>query len=191
MFFVLMMFCMVPFSYMAFPAADKRFFKMDSAKGLYSPSAYFVSYQCGSECFLLRTFFHPLILQMELCSCITALNACWWCAVLADSRWTAWEVPHHLKCMKQRSKLEYFFREEGLCLLKPKYFPTLIDLKSKSIPDTAEKCCHCARRSHSISFHVNLAKLCHLFWFIADVLACIILSSFIPGQHAFIQGTEF
>ena len=48
-FFCLMMYSMVPFAYMAFPAADKRFFKLDSAKGLYSPSAYFLAYNVASK----------------------------------------------------------------------------------------------------------------------------------------------
>ena len=34
--------------------------------------------------FCLEPFLHSLILQMELCSCITALKTCWWCAVLAE-----------------------------------------------------------------------------------------------------------
>ena len=48
-FFCLMMFTMTPFGYMAFPIADKRFFLLDSAKGLYAPSAYFMAYVTSSE----------------------------------------------------------------------------------------------------------------------------------------------
>lgn len=44
------MFCMTPFAYMAFPLADKRFFILDSQRGLYMPSAYFAGYMISSEC---------------------------------------------------------------------------------------------------------------------------------------------
>ena len=40
-FFMLMLNAVTPMSYMAFYVADRRFFLLDSANGLYSPSAYY------------------------------------------------------------------------------------------------------------------------------------------------------
>jgi hypothetical protein len=48
LFFAVMMFCMIPFGWQAFPLAEKRFFVLDSAKDLYSPSAYFAAYVLSS-----------------------------------------------------------------------------------------------------------------------------------------------
>lgn len=49
LFFAIMLFCLTPFGWQAFALAEKRFFVLDSAKGLYSPSAYFVSYVLSSK----------------------------------------------------------------------------------------------------------------------------------------------
>lgn len=39
---------MTPFGFMAFPIADKRFYILDSTRGLYTPSAYTVAYILSS-----------------------------------------------------------------------------------------------------------------------------------------------
>ena len=49
LFFIVMMWCLQPFGWQAFAISEKRFFILDSAKGLYSPSAYFVSYVLSSK----------------------------------------------------------------------------------------------------------------------------------------------
>ena len=48
LFFAIVMFCMTPFGFMAFPIADKRFYIMDSTRGLYTPSAYTAAYITSS-----------------------------------------------------------------------------------------------------------------------------------------------
>lgn len=53
LFFAIMLFCLTPFGWQAFALAEKRFFVLDSAKGLYSPSAYFVSYVLSNLPFLI------------------------------------------------------------------------------------------------------------------------------------------
>lgn len=49
LYFATMLFLMNPFSYMSFFLSDRRFFVMDSANGLYAPSAYHVATVTASE----------------------------------------------------------------------------------------------------------------------------------------------
>ena len=48
-FFMIMLNALTPISYMAFYVADRRFFQMDSANGLYAPSAYYMAAATAGE----------------------------------------------------------------------------------------------------------------------------------------------
>ncbi|KAK9790760.1 hypothetical protein WJX73_006620 [Symbiochloris irregularis] len=55
-FFLLMLNAITPISYMAFYVSDRKFFKMDSANGLYAPSAYYLStVTAGSPFVIMNT----------------------------------------------------------------------------------------------------------------------------------------
>ncbi len=43
LFFILLLFELLPFCYMSFYVADRRFFAADVSNGLYHPSAYYIS----------------------------------------------------------------------------------------------------------------------------------------------------
>ena len=72
LFFIVMMWCLQPFGWQAFAVSEKRFFILDSAKGLYSPSAYFVAY-------VLSSTFLAWDQWMTCCSCIPRLL--WHCVL--------------------------------------------------------------------------------------------------------------
>ena len=56
LFFSTMLFLMNPFSYMSFFLADRRFFLLDSANGLYAPSAYHLAAVTASASPLPRSY---------------------------------------------------------------------------------------------------------------------------------------
>ena len=49
-FYVLLLFQLLPFSFMSFFVADRKFFLADVTTNLYTPSAYFVAASLASEC---------------------------------------------------------------------------------------------------------------------------------------------
>ena len=62
---MVMMWCLQPFGWQAFAISEKRFFILDSAKGLYSPSAYFVAYVLSSA--LLASRLLPDVIPLSAC----------------------------------------------------------------------------------------------------------------------------
>lgn len=50
LFFILLLFELLPFCYMSFYVADRRFFAADISNDLYHPSAYYLSSVIASEC---------------------------------------------------------------------------------------------------------------------------------------------
>ena len=82
LFFILLLFELLPFCYMSFYVADRRFFAADIGNGLYHPSAYYLSAVMAGA--------RPLSLPLRLsygpegvwCTCLTCgatFLVCWVC----------------------------------------------------------------------------------------------------------------
>ena len=76
-FFILMLNAITPISYMAFYNSDKRFFEMDSANGLYAPSAYYMAAAAAGWVYI----FHVGSAKVRLipCRCRAAAADCQCC----------------------------------------------------------------------------------------------------------------
>ena len=72
LFFVQLLYELLPFCYMSFYVADRRFFAADVANGLYHPSAYYLSAIVSGQCCALS-----LCSSHAACAlCALPLHAC-------------------------------------------------------------------------------------------------------------------